>query len=1202
MNKNVCKMIIPMVLALFGFMLFAEDASAKVNITQENLYKLSLLQGLQTCYGNARSEITKDYFTGLDSIFDDYDNGSSVLVTTHVGNNLSSKKVFSDQYKNDSDLSCKQTFNGYKEDTQSGKGLNDYYNLPGTLEGLGYTFSSDSFADSTGAAVIKLSGINGDFTKEVTTYGDGLQCTGVLSGQLWTITSSKSCENDGKIGVSVEGDSVFELTYNQDTGFTINGEAPMNSSIVNILSAGVKKTNDADDSYIKALQNSTELKEAFINDIGVVLGSLNIIKGLPDPTSDAIELSIFEAPGEAVSGAGKYRLVTYDPSLNNLASAQRTAAGKVLNSLNMGFDDASVVVDTGVGRLKTLYWPQNYKYALYYYYILDAGNLAKNKGDAAISMDNCGSEKPDAEYLFKNSADIWCAVNVTGTGKDDILNTYYNVVGVDRLGSGTFKDVLEWFSNEDNYTDVKDYADLQVDENGRIIDDVLADEYDGRGVEENVEGDEAEATCANSGGAQKLGWIVCSIMEWLGTAAQDAYEDFVEPSLRVEPQLFSGGNEGVRTAWETFRNIANIAFIILFLVVIFSQLTGVGIDNYGIKKILPKLIVVAILINLSYILCIVLVDLSNILGNALRALFDSLGSGLTPTLEIPEATVKSEAIGSTVLTGVAILGALVIMVGTIWRNPAIVLSILVAALGVAISIFFLFVLLAIREAAIVVLVAISPLAVMCYALPNTKKLFDKWWKFFEGLLLVYPICGLLVGGGNYVSNLLLSVNFAGGGFLKALTAMIVGIVPIFFIPTVLKGSFAAMGKVGGMLTGMGDRARKGATGRVRENDRFKNLQQRGADRAKMKSLQRRAGGRVGKDGVFRERGLRSAFARTSLGKRLGADVAVGNAREQYVQTQASRMKAANNMNANMATSTIQGLKTELANESLKADVNVELGPKPVLDKQNLRTRTQNEINEALADNAVKAFPVDLNLATLRRRTARDAQEFKAYQDQFGGMSKNDLFKLSNNASSWYDGSSSNQQKMRALVGAMGANGMENDIFNMLRSTDVSGSSGVMSELANSTNKVMKAYGKKGAGMSYSDFMSNGGMQSYVEDKGTEFLNGLDDKALHEINTYSSSGNEIMNNELLVKGLSTINSQDAVNELDSMAIARLNSGESLKVSGEELAGWNTSSLQRLAGIPTSGVGAALNDLSKDPTLLNKFSAESRSVLRSKGFSI
>ena len=58
--------------------------------------------------------------------------------------------------------------------------------------------------------------------------------------------------------------------------------------------------------------------------------------------------------------------------------------------------------------------------------------------------------------------------------------------------------------------------------------------------------------------------------------------------------------------WNTFRDIANVIFVILLMVVIFSQLTGVGIDNYGIKKILPKLIIAAILINLSYLICLIL--------------------------------------------------------------------------------------------------------------------------------------------------------------------------------------------------------------------------------------------------------------------------------------------------------------------------------------------------------------------------------------------------------------------------------------------------------------------------------------------------------------------------------------------------------------------------------------------------------------------
>jgi len=34
-----------------------------------------------------------------------------------------------------------------------------------------------------------------------------------------------------------------------------------------------------------------------------------------------------------------------------------------------------------------------------------------------------------------------------------------------------------------------------------------------------------------------------------------------------------------------FQNIANIVVIILTLIIVLSQLTGIGINNYGIKKI-----------------------------------------------------------------------------------------------------------------------------------------------------------------------------------------------------------------------------------------------------------------------------------------------------------------------------------------------------------------------------------------------------------------------------------------------------------------------------------------------------------------------------------------------------------------------------------------------------------------------------------------
>lgn len=151
-------------------------------------------------------------------------------------------------------------------------------------------------------------------------------------------------------------------------------------------------------------------------------------------------------------------------------------------------------------------------------------------------------------------------------------------------------------------------------------------------------------------------------------------------------------------------------------------------------------------------------------------------------------------------------------------------------------------------------------------LPNTKKVFDRWLKIGEALLLVYPIAGLLIGGGDFVSRLLLSSGFASNGFLAALTAMIVGIVPIFFIPTVLKNSFSAMGNLGAKITGFGDRLRGGVDRKIRNTEGYKNAQKMGLER------RTRVKAGLDKNGNLTKRGERLAKrANGRVGRFIGSD-------------------------------------------------------------------------------------------------------------------------------------------------------------------------------------------------------------------------------------------------------------------------------------------------------------------------------------------
>lgn len=371
---------------------------------------------------------------------------------------------------------------------------------------------------------------------------------------------------------------------------------------------------------------------------------------------------------------------------------------------------------------------------------------------------------------------------------------------------------------------------------------------------------EKEPSCYDGGGS--LGWILCPLLESLGKTTTFLYEKVIEPFLQVNTQLFRGNVEvrdpndpnkviqeksGSVGAWGIFRDIANIVLVLFFIFILFSQISGFGIDNYGIKKLLPKIIVTAVLINLSYIICQIAVDLSNILGFGLKRMMDEMAEGIP--MPDGEYSISGNIISSLVpILTVGIAGLAIWSQGLVAAILAVLATIIVGVIGI----IFIFALLSVRQAGVILLVVISPVAMACYMLPNTKSLFNKWLKAFQGLLLLYPICGLLIGAGNFASKVLLSTDTE--NFFIALSAMLINIVPFFFIPTLLKGCFAAMGNIGARISGVG----RNISGQAKRGINGSELAQRKRnEQAEMRRM-RRAGVKYDKDGnlMLTKRGIR----------------------------------------------------------------------------------------------------------------------------------------------------------------------------------------------------------------------------------------------------------------------------------------------------------------------------------------------------------
>ena len=292
---------------------------------------------------------------------------------------------------------------------------------------------------------------------------------------------------------------------------------------------------------------------------------------------------------------------------------------------------------------------------------------------------------------------------------------------------------------------------------------------------------------------QGIGWIICPVVGGL-MKLNDAMWAVASSLLEVDPLKQSGTSDPTYKAWEAIRNIANVIFVIFFLMIIYSQLAGGGFTNYGVKKILPKIMIAAILVNSSYIIVALAVDLANVVGGNLYGFLKGLANFTPPSwsglLDLGVGSAAA-AVGVT---------ALVIGAGGIGAAFLMLLPMaLMAAIGFAVAMLTLI----FRQAMIPVLVVIAPLAFVAYLLPNTEQWFKKWRSMFSSLLMMYPIAAVIFGGATFASSVVMS----SGGKGDTLVALMILVMPLFALPFISRQGGALLSKIGGALSKMTDKAR-----------------------------------------------------------------------------------------------------------------------------------------------------------------------------------------------------------------------------------------------------------------------------------------------------------------------------------------------------------------------------------------------------------
>ncbi|MEK7087008.1 MAG: hypothetical protein AAB935_01985 [Patescibacteria group bacterium] len=309
-------------------------------------------------------------------------------------------------------------------------------------------------------------------------------------------------------------------------------------------------------------------------------------------------------------------------------------------------------------------------------------------------------------------------------------------------------------------------------------------------------------------------------------------------------------NELVKVGWGIVRDVANLGFVLIIIVIAFA--TILRREQYGAKKLLPKLIAAAIIVNFSLVIAGFLIDFSHVLTryflkpigdmNNPQEIVSAIGDAFDPQnlivepAEPPPFDPDEETGKFTKLT-----------TGVLLSLATLVFTLIFTFTAAFVLIIFAFMLL-LRYIWLSFLLILAPITWLFWVIPALSKQFSKWWnKFFEWVFFAPAVAFFLYlalrsiavigqGGGAVTAE-----QFFKGGALQAI--MNQGVKMIILVGFLIGGLLAAKnigitGAAGaiGLAKGVQKRAGKWA------GERAKNVGRRavtaGTDRTGKTALER----------------------------------------------------------------------------------------------------------------------------------------------------------------------------------------------------------------------------------------------------------------------------------------------------------------------------------------------------------------------------
>ena len=206
-----------------------------------------------------------------------------------------------------------------------------------------------------------------------------------------------------------------------------------------------------------------------------------------------------------------------------------------------------------------------------------------------------------------------------------------------------------------------------------------------------------------------VAWLMNGLVDWLAARLQDLLGGllsyltsgmFLSPDVTVLPQVQAIAGKSAL--------VVNSCFILAIIAVGIATMAGGSVQmRYGIKELVPRLVVGLIASHFAVGLTAVLIEVANTLTVSM----------------VGTAAPTTEAVDMTRLHVTAALS-----------DPGTALVALVVGLLIVGLIFTLFGSWIVRVGVLVILAGIAPVALACYATPWTQQAAQLWWRTLLGCL------------------------------------------------------------------------------------------------------------------------------------------------------------------------------------------------------------------------------------------------------------------------------------------------------------------------------------------------------------------------------------------------------------------------------------------------------------------------------------